>query len=181
MSSLSLFHMCQFGSAWKKPTAVLCGNMPTHLTKHISKCCQCKGSICGRTSKTHLQLIGTSPNGKPWTAIAQVYPKALCAALAKLFVHQVVSRLWFSQLVMHTYSFCLATTPVTLPSLPSVNNDTGFKIEINDWYGYFVWSIRSCASRSVASRVYQQATFSCRAWCHIGQGSLLSAIDKSNQ
>ena len=26
------FHMCQFGSAWKKPTAVLCGNMPPHLT-----------------------------------------------------------------------------------------------------------------------------------------------------
>ena len=95
------FHMFQFGSAWNKPTAVLCGNVPSHLTTK-GKFCQCKGSIWGRTGEKHLQLTGTSPNGKPWTAIAQVYPKALCSALAKLLVHQVVSRLWFSQLVMHT-------------------------------------------------------------------------------
>ena len=86
-------HMCQFGSVWKKPTGILCGRVPEHLAQQASKLCKCQGSICGRTGKPHLQLTCTAPCGKPWTAVAQVYPKGLCIVLAKLLVHQVVSQL----------------------------------------------------------------------------------------
>ena len=86
-------HMCQFGSKWKKPTGILCGNMPSHMLDDLHRLCSCQGSICSRTHKPHLQLTGTAPCGKPWTAVAQVYPKQLCVSLAKLLVHQVVPRL----------------------------------------------------------------------------------------
>ena len=90
--TLVKLHMCQFGSKWKnKPTGILCGNMPDHMLKDLERLCACKGNICSRTHKPHLQLTGTAPCGKPWTAVAQVYPRGLCAALAKLLVHQVVS------------------------------------------------------------------------------------------
>ena len=83
-------HMCQFGSKWKKPTAILAGNVPSHLLDPICKTCSGSSGICSRTKKAHLQLTGTAPCGKPWTAVAQVYPKGLCVALARLLVHQIV-------------------------------------------------------------------------------------------
>ena len=46
--------------------------------------------------------------------------------------------------------FCLATTPVTLPSLPSVNNDMGFEFQIIFGTGILD---RSEAVHPAASRV----------------------------
>ena len=87
---LVIFHMCQFGSKWKKPTTVLAGNIPSHLLDTLRKTCTGHNGICCRTNKKHLQLTGAAPCGKPWTAVAQVYPKGLCVVLAKLLTHQVV-------------------------------------------------------------------------------------------
>ena len=36
-----------------------------------------------RCSKNHLQLRGNSPFGRPWTQIAEPYPRALCDLIAK--------------------------------------------------------------------------------------------------
>ena len=87
---LIVLHMCQFGSKWKKPTHILAGNIPSHLLDMLRKTCSGCSGICSRTKKKHLQLTGTAPCGKPWTAVAQVYPKGLCVVLAKLLAHQVV-------------------------------------------------------------------------------------------
>ena len=84
------FHMCQFGSKWRKATSILCGNIPEHMLSDLRRTCSGRGGLCSRTGKPHLVLSGSSPSGVPWTKIAQVYPRRLCVALAKLLCHQVV-------------------------------------------------------------------------------------------
>ena len=85
-----VFHMCQFGSKWKKPTSIMTGNIPEHMLRELRRTCSGRRGFCSRTGKRHLVLSGSSPSGVPWTRIAQVYPRNLCVALAKLLCYQVV-------------------------------------------------------------------------------------------
>ena len=73
---------CQWGTRWKKPTGLLTANLKECHTKKLS--CQCSGppGICSRTGRRHFVLTGSAPGGKPWTLVAQPYPKPFSASLA---------------------------------------------------------------------------------------------------
>jgi hypothetical protein len=74
---------CQYGTAWRKAT----GFLACHVSKQAfsSFCKSCTGrKLCSRTSKCHHVLSGSSPSGKPWTLVAQPYPRKLCVALCAL-------------------------------------------------------------------------------------------------
>ena len=72
---------CRFGTAWKKHTRFVCGNI--ELTDLHRVNLQCTGrSICSVTGKSHFHLTGKGPGGRNWTEIAQPYPKLLCSGLA---------------------------------------------------------------------------------------------------
>ncbi len=63
---------CTCGTPWRKRTRILTNS---HLR---GQCCFCKGG------HSHLRLVGWSRiHGKPWTRVAQVYPRRLCQWLAK--------------------------------------------------------------------------------------------------
>ena len=69
---------CRFGTPWRKRTRVatscpgLCG------LRMLCKCCE-KG-------KTHIQLRGMHPTlRKPWTSVAEAYPRGFCALIAGAF------------------------------------------------------------------------------------------------
>ena len=72
---------CQYGTAWRKRTRLLCGHCDGLDLVRISKMCSGRG-VCSRTRKPHLQLTGSSPQGVPWTRVAQPYPPKLCHDLA---------------------------------------------------------------------------------------------------
>ena len=72
---------CQFGTCWRKPTLFMCARCdPTELHR-VSKTCSGPRGQCCRTKAPHFQLTGSCRDGRPWTQVAQPYPKALCRAL----------------------------------------------------------------------------------------------------
>ena len=72
------FDMCQYGTAWKKPTRLLIwGVAPGSVT--LKRCCA-KGSICSRSGLKHQALTGCQRGGFA-TTTAQVYPLEFVAAL----------------------------------------------------------------------------------------------------
>ncbi len=79
--------MCGYGTRWKKPTGLLCGNCnSTILQQQLSRVCNGKRGLCGHTCRRHVILSGSAPaGGMPWTKVAQAYPRrfadAVCCAI----------------------------------------------------------------------------------------------------
>ena len=77
---------CAWGTAWRKMTKFAFANYP-RLVQLSRKCAH----------TTHQVLQGNGPSGKPWTQIAQPYPRRLCAAFAKVveqhFLQRYIDRL----------------------------------------------------------------------------------------
>lgn len=63
---------CRFGTPWRKGT-----RFATNLKalRGLRMMCRCR--------RGHLQLRGQSPHGRPWTQIAEPYPRPLCDLLGK--------------------------------------------------------------------------------------------------
>jgi hypothetical protein len=82
--------MCAFGARWRKPTGLLFGGVDPLLIEKVfpsSKLCKNINGMCEhRRGHKHIILTGTTPQGVPWTRIAQAYPKLLAGGLARLFV-----------------------------------------------------------------------------------------------
>ncbi len=75
--------MCQYGTSWRKPTGLLFINFEDAAVDRCAKPrCTTKRCICSRSNKKHLVLSGNSPEGIPWTRIAQTYPRSLCNNLS---------------------------------------------------------------------------------------------------
>ena len=73
---------CQDGVPWRKPTGLLGYRVNMHDAAR-----QCSGrGRCSRTGRPHHQLVGSSPSGKMWTAVAEPYPPKLAARLASAYV-----------------------------------------------------------------------------------------------
>jgi len=70
-------HFCQYGTAWKKPTSFLCGQIHPDELHRLTKVCHGRG-----TCSPHFQLSGSRNDGTPWTKIAEPYPAKLCQDLA---------------------------------------------------------------------------------------------------
>ena len=65
------FCMCRFGTAWRKATRIATNS----VLAGVKMWCSCLGS--------HVQLRGDcAARGKPWTLIAQPYPRGLCRLIA---------------------------------------------------------------------------------------------------
>ena len=77
---------CQFGTPWKKPTGFLCVNIAPADVALLGRRCTKTNGCCNKTGKPHIVLSGTSPQGVPWTRVAQPYPNALCSLLAKILL-----------------------------------------------------------------------------------------------
>ena len=48
----------------------------------LERSCTNKNGVCDYTGKRHFILSGSSPFGKPWTRVAQEYPKKLAKNMA---------------------------------------------------------------------------------------------------
>ena len=77
---------CQFGARWRKSTGFLCVHIPPADLEKLARRCQPLQGCCNRTKRPHIVLSGTSPEGIPWTNIAQPYPRALCKTLCEIFM-----------------------------------------------------------------------------------------------
>lgn len=73
---------CQFHTVWRKRTRLLAGNMDWNDFQRCGRLCVGNKGICSRTGKPHFQLTGSSPQGVPWTRVAQPYPHKLCRQIA---------------------------------------------------------------------------------------------------
>ena len=82
---------CQFGSAWRKSTTILSGNVDEQdLAKLVRQCRPHRRGICSRTGKKHVILRGGCPGtGKPMTHFAAAYPPSLNNMLGRILVDQV--------------------------------------------------------------------------------------------
>ena len=72
---------CQFGTPWKKPTALLHERIDLSRVARTCKHAQYK---CSRSGKAHVQLLGVDNHGIFMTLRAQPYPYELCEVLAQL-------------------------------------------------------------------------------------------------
>ena len=76
-----VFHQCQYGTCFKKPTRLVAWNCD------ISPLCKvCTGSAksCSLSMLPHTPLVGTKGKEGFWTAIASAYPEAFCRRVASL-------------------------------------------------------------------------------------------------
>ncbi len=73
---------CQFGTPWKKPTLFMCGHLDSVDLHRLARTCSGPRGQCCRTQQPHFQLTGSCRDGRPWTRVAQPYPRRLCVALA---------------------------------------------------------------------------------------------------
>ena len=82
---------CQWGTKWRKRTSFLCDNLDPLEVQKLRRVCTGHGA-CSRTKKNHFQLTGSSPQGVPWTQIAQPYPLGLCRTLADVLTSSLYKR-----------------------------------------------------------------------------------------
>ena len=78
---LRVADFCQYGKRWRKRTRFLCGGLDPLDTHRLQRMCRGRHT-CSRTGKPHFHLSGSTPQGIPWTRVAQPYPAPLCHALA---------------------------------------------------------------------------------------------------
>ena len=76
-------HYCQYGTAWRKATKVC-----TWFSTSDAPQRRCAGPkpTCSRTQRRHIALSGSSPQGVPWTKIAEPYPLQWAKAWASVIV-----------------------------------------------------------------------------------------------
>ena len=88
---------CRYGTAWRKRTKFMCGNVASDDTLRLDRLCGGIGKFCGRTGKEHVQLTGKK-GGKTMTVIAQPYPPKVCHNLAHMLLsdHVYNARGWES-------------------------------------------------------------------------------------
>ena len=79
------FDMCGYGTPWKKATQVMASRFLQ--LQSLCRVCRPVGRLCSHSGREHIVLSGRDPQNVLWTRRAQVYPKALCSALASL-LHQ---------------------------------------------------------------------------------------------
>ena len=72
---------CGWGTKWRKATTFLVWNCAR--LGRLARCCSSADGRCIYTNERHQVLQGNAPGGKPWTQIAQPYPKKLCREFAK--------------------------------------------------------------------------------------------------
>ena len=75
-------YFCQFGTAWKKPTELVCGFINEDDLQRLNKRCHAVGGKCSKSGKPHFHFTGIGPGGICWTRIAQPYPQSLAIALS---------------------------------------------------------------------------------------------------
>ena len=77
---------CLFGTAWRKRTGFLCGNIDACDLEKLSCRCASRGGRCDRTGRRHRHLIGSAKGGGSMTSKAQNYPPALAKLLAAILM-----------------------------------------------------------------------------------------------
>ena len=82
---------CQFGSAWRKSTTILTGNVEEQdLQKLVKQCRPHRRGLCSRTGKPHVILRGGCPRiGKPMTHFAAAYPQRVNNMLGHILADQI--------------------------------------------------------------------------------------------
>ena len=73
---------CQFGTAWKKPSKLVCGFINEDDLQRLNKRCHAVGGKGSKSGKPHFHLTGTGPGVICWTRIAQPYLQRLATALS---------------------------------------------------------------------------------------------------
>ena len=74
---------CQWGADWLKPTRMV--GVCLDLERVARRCrFRTQGFLCSRTGCRHLQLVGTTEQGKFWT-LAATYQDAMCQRTAASF------------------------------------------------------------------------------------------------
>ena len=71
---------CQYGAQWRKRTSLLLVNCG--CPKRLELRSTGKKGVCSRSHRPHLVLQGPCKDGRPWTLVAQPYPKRYASALA---------------------------------------------------------------------------------------------------
>ena len=82
-----VFHMCAFGTAWRKATKLMyCGCDLQDLERFQ---CQVSGGVCAYSGNPHTVLSGRIPgSSRFYSELAAVYPKKLCAAVSTRILHR---------------------------------------------------------------------------------------------
>ena len=93
-------HYCAYGARWMKPTRLRTFGL--HRFQDLQRKCfrqvSSDGWVCGHSGLPHVVLQGRDPQGLPWTARANAYPRELAVKLAdkmveaahmKRFVHSL--------------------------------------------------------------------------------------------
>ena len=73
---------CQWGTAWRKRTLLVCGNIDACDVAGLNRMCSGNKGICSRSQRKHHMLTGSNEKGIPWTRVAQPYPAGLARQLA---------------------------------------------------------------------------------------------------
>ena len=84
---------CMYGARWRKRTGLLLGHVSEECSQKLERRCLGKRSICDRTGRAHILLIGTDSSGVSWTKRAQSYPLALAQAIANVLIEPTRSEL----------------------------------------------------------------------------------------
>ena len=72
---------CQFGTSWRKQTTFVSWGSAALVS--FGAVCSGPRGLCSRTQKPHTVLSGNAPSGRPWTQVAEPYPRRLCASFAQ--------------------------------------------------------------------------------------------------
>jgi hypothetical protein len=81
---LTKLHMCQYGTTWKKATALMIWGVP-EASVNFKVCRGAPRGLCSRTASPHERLRGIDTAGKFRTSQAQVYPVEFANALTEAF------------------------------------------------------------------------------------------------
>ncbi len=81
---LTKLHMCQYGTTWKKATALMIWGVP-EASVNFKVCRGAPRGLCSRTASPHECLRGIDSAGKFRTSQAQVYPVEFANALTEEF------------------------------------------------------------------------------------------------
>eukprot|EP00972_Heterocapsa_arctica_P102846 15157483-Heterocapsa_arctica.AAC.1 len=62
------------GRGGQTRTRFLCGSIDLSFLRRMVRQCQGRHGVSSKLHQLHFQLTGSSPQGIPWTRIAQPYP-----------------------------------------------------------------------------------------------------------
>ena len=78
----SVTHYCQHGTRWRKNTR-FAGWCVRPLPRALGLRCSGRHGVCNKTGQGHINLQGSAPGGKRWTAIAEPYPSCVASNVAQ--------------------------------------------------------------------------------------------------